>query len=131
MTTLQANYVSCIVFLSIVDHILKEMDQGNYTGVLFLDFKKVFDMVNHTILLSKLKVYKFDDLSLNWFWSYLSERSKKVIVNNYESSAQNIRYGIPQGSILGPFLFLLYINDLPLYVDHSMSDLYADDTLLV
>jgi hypothetical protein len=67
MTTLQANYVSCIVFLSIVDHILKEMDQGNYTGVLFLDFKKVFDMVNHTILLSKLKVYKFDDLSLNWF----------------------------------------------------------------
>ena len=67
MTILQANYVSCIVFLSIVDHILKEMDQGNYTGVLFLDFKKVFDMVNHTILLSKLKVYKLDDLSLNWF----------------------------------------------------------------
>ena len=122
---------SCVTALTkIVDHILKEMDQGNYTGVLFLDFKKAFDMVNHTILLSKLKVYKLDDLSLNWFRSYLSERSQKVIINNYESSAQNIRYGIPQGIILGPLLFLLYINDLPLYVDHSMSDLYADDTTI-
>jgi retron-type reverse transcriptase len=106
------------------------MDQENYTGVLFLDFKKAFDMVNHTILLSKLKVYKLDDLSLNWFRSYLSERFQKVIINNYESSAQNIRYEIPQGSILGPLLFFLYINDLPLYVDHSMSDLYADDTTI-
>ena len=93
----------------IVDHILKEMDQGNYTRVLFLDFKKAFDMVNHTILLSKLKVYKLDYLSLNWFRSYmyLSERSKTVLINNYESSAQNIRYGRPQGNILGPLLFLL------------------------
>jgi hypothetical protein len=56
-------------------------------------------MVNHTILLSKLKIYKLDDLSLNWFRSYLSERSK-TIINNYEPSAQNIRYGIPQGNIL-------------------------------
>ena len=106
---------SCVTALiKIVDHILNEMDRGNYTGVLLLDFKKAFDMVNHTILLSKLKVYKLDDLSLNWFRSYLSERSQKVIINNYESSAQNI----------------LYINDLPLYVDHSMSDLYADDTTI-
>ena len=76
---------SCVTALTnIVDHILKEMDQGNYTGVLFLDFKKAFDMVNHTILSSKLKVYKLDDLSLNWFRSYLSERSQKVIINNYE-----------------------------------------------
>ena len=91
MTTLQANYVSCIVFLSIVDHILKEMDQGNYTGVLFLDFKKAFNMVSHIILLSKLNIYKLADLSLNWFRSYLSEISQKVFINNYESSAHNIR----------------------------------------
>ena len=76
----------------IFDHSLIEMDQGNYTGELFLDFKKVFDMVNRTILLSRLKVYKLDDLSLNWFKSYLSERSQKVIINNYESSAQNISF---------------------------------------
>ena len=80
-------------------------------------------MVNHTILLSKLKVCKLDDLSLNWFKSCLSERSQKVIISNYESSAQHIRYEIPQGSILGPLLFLLYINDLPLYVEHGMSEL--------
>jgi hypothetical protein len=64
----------------IVDHILIEMDHGNYTGVLFFDFKQVFDMVNRTILLSKLKVYELDDLSLNWFRSYLSERSQKVFI---------------------------------------------------
>ena len=69
---------SCVTALTkIVDHILIEVDQGNYTGFFFLDFKKVFNMVNRTILLSKLKVYKLDDLSLNWFRSYLSERSQK------------------------------------------------------
>ena len=104
------------------------MDKGNYTGVLFLDFTKAFDMVNHAILLSKLKAYKFDNLVLKWLSSYLSERSQKVVMSNWESSAQNIRYGIPQGSILGPLLFLLYINDLPLYLEYSMSDLYAADT---
>ena len=104
------------------------MDKGNYTGVLFLDFTKAFDMVNHAILLSKLKAYKFDNIVLKWLSSYLSERSQKVVMSNWESSAQNIRYGIPQGSILGPLLFLLYINDLPLYLEYSMSDLYADDT---
>ena len=72
---------SCVTALTkIVEHILKGMDPGNYTGVLFLDFKKTFDMVNHTILLSKLKVYKLDDLSLNWFKSCLLERSQKVFV---------------------------------------------------
>jgi hypothetical protein len=83
-------------FTKIVDHILKEMDQGNYTGDLLLDFKKAFDMVNHTILLSMLKVYKLDDLSLIWLRSYSSERSQKLIINNYESSAHDIRYGLPQ-----------------------------------
>ena len=95
---------SCVTAL-IVDHIIKEMDQRNYTGVLFLDFKKAFDMVNHTILLSTLKLYELDDLSLNWFRSYLSERSQKVIINNYESCPQDIGYGIPQRSILGPCFF--------------------------
>ena len=120
---------SCVTALTkLVDEILKDMDKGNYTGVLFLDFTKAFDMVNHAILLSKLKAYKFDNLVLKWLSSYLSERSQKVVMSNWESSAQNIRYGIPQGSILGPLLFLLYINDLPLYLEYSMSDLYADDT---
>jgi hypothetical protein len=69
----------------IVDHILKEMDRGNYTWVLLLDFKKAFDMVNHTILLSKLKLYKLDDLSLNWFRSYLSDIQKKKQGTKYAS----------------------------------------------
>jgi hypothetical protein len=99
---------SCVTALTkIVHHILKEMDQRNYTGVLFLYFKKAFDMVNHTILLSTSKLYELDDLSLNWFRSYLSEKSQKVIINDYESSPQDIgyAYGIPQRSILGPCFF--------------------------
>ena len=122
---------SCVTALTkIVDELLKEIDQGYYSGVLFLDFKKAFDMVNHAILVSKLQSYKLDNLALKWFDSYLSERSQKVVLNNYESNAQAVHYGIPQGSILGPLLFLLYINDLPLYLDNSTSDLYADDTTI-
>ncbi|KAL3873375.1 hypothetical protein ACJMK2_036503 [Sinanodonta woodiana] len=90
-------------------------------------------MVDHEILLKKLKLYQCDEITVRWFTSYLSERTQHVYINNIMSEPETIRYGVPQGSILGPLLFILFINDLPLLLRDSISstDLYADDTTLL
>ena len=99
-------------------------------GCLIIDFRKAFALVDHDILLKKLKLYNCHEYGLKWFDSYLTNRSQMVSINNAMSDSEPVHYGVPQGSILGPLMFLLFINDLPLVLKNSVTatDLYADDT---
>ena len=97
-------------------------------GCLALDFRKAFDVLPHKILLSKLSLYGCDELSLSWFQSYLHNRSQTVQMNDICSNFNFIMHGVPQGSILGPLLFIIFINDLHFSVKHSSLTEYADDT---
>jgi 3-polyprenyl-4-hydroxybenzoate decarboxylase len=106
------------------------MDKGLYTGVVLIDLQKAFDTVDHRILLSKLGAIGFSNDEVNWFRSYLSSRSQVVDINNHMSSKLDITCGVPQGSILGPLLFLIYVNDMESAVNCNLF-LYADDSALV
>ena len=99
-------------------------------AILFLDLKKAFDTIDHEILLSKLELYGFKGVSPNLFRDYLSDRTQVTVINNVNSETSFISCGVPQGSILGPLLFLLYTNDLPNCNLLSDVRMYADDTNL-
>ena len=105
------------------------MESGLINGAVFIDLRKAFNMVNTDLLLRKLAVYRCHDLTLSWFKSYLQERDQCVQFKGTLSSKKSSLYGVPQGSILGPLLFIMFINDLPLYVN-SNTDMYADDSTI-
>ena len=106
------------------------MDHGFLNGVIFLDLKKAFDCVNHAILLKKLELYGCRGNTLRWFKSYLENRWQMCKIGSTISPKHVIRCGVPQGSNLGPLLFLIYINDLPKCLLHSTASMFADDTNL-
>ena len=103
------------------------MDKGLFTGAVMIDLRKAFDVVDRKLLLKKVQVYDLNTNSLKWFQSYLSGRYQKVCVEGKLSEPLGIHSGVPQGSILGPALFLLSINDLPLVLKNNIG-IYADDS---
>ena len=116
--------------LSLTNEWLINMDQGLINGVLFLDLKKAFDTVDHNILLSKLTAYGIKGTAHKWFQSYLRKRQQICKINKKMSDIRTITCGVPQGTNLGPLLFLLYINDLPNCLETTSATMFADDTSL-
>ena len=113
----------------VTDYILKNIDAGHFVGGVFIDLKKAFDTVNHKILLKKLASFGIAGLELDWFKSYLSDRKQATKMGTTLSKSKGVSFGVPQGTILGPLLFTMYINDLPLTVSSETKiTLYADDT---
>ena len=106
------------------------IDKGMVSGVLFLDLKKAFDTVDHEILLKKLRWYGVETPTVNWFRSYLANRKQVCYVNGVMLAADFVTCGVPQGSILGPLLFLIYVNDIPKSLNYGEARLFADDTNL-
>ena len=114
--------------ISVSDYWYENIDKNNLNFALFLDLKKAFDTVNHEILVRKLKVYGIDGIELEWFRSYLRSHQQYCSLNGHKSSLLQVTYGIPQGSCLGPLLFILYRNDFESCLKFSKANLYADDT---
>ena len=122
------NHSTTQALLSLTESIKSSIDNGKFGCGIFLDLQKAFDTVNHEILLQKLEHYGIRGNVLCWFQSYLSGRTQYVTVNGHVSDLLPITCGVPQGSVLGPLLFLIYVNDLPKVSKVMQFYLFADDT---
>ena len=120
-----------LALIEITDTIRRLVDEKNVVFSLFIDFKKAFDTVDHTILLYKLNHYGVRGHANKFFKSYLSNRTQYTTVNGISSNSRRISCGVPQGSVLGPILFLIYINDLHRCVNQALTRLFADDTNMI
>ena len=106
------------------------IEDRSQTDIILLDFSKAFDKVSHRLLIHKLAHYGITGEVLNWIKAFLSNRTQEVIVDGARSEKCGVTSGVPQGSVLGPLLFLLFINDIPSHTKHSNIRLFADDCML-
>ena len=121
---------TALAAVEMIDRITSELDKGNTPLNIFLDLSKAFYTLDHKIMLYKLKYYEVTGPALELLRSYLSDRKQYVEFENVKSDSSNIKTGVPQGSILGPLLFVIYVNDISLASKIFTAIIYADDTSL-
>ena len=126
----RTNHSTDLCLAQLIDFVATGMDKQMDTGMILVDLQKAFDTLDHGVLLEKMKYFGFRASVIKWFESYLSNRKFLVCIDNVFSEAGTLKYGVPQGSILGPLLFLLYVNDLPQLLSDAGSYLYADDNCI-
>ena len=117
--------------IHLTDKIREQLDKGNFACGIFVDFQNAFDTVDHQILIQKLNYYGIRGIANNWFSSYLQNRTQFVSINGFDSNVNAICCGVPQGSKLGPLLFLIYLNDLHFAIKYCKVHHFADDTNLL
>ena len=123
-------FLTSLALIELLDTIYCHRDNHDFVIGMFFDLQKAFDTVDHTILLHKLENYGVRGIVLKWFHDYLHNRQQFVSIGDSKSNLRSVTYGVPQGSILGPLLFLLYINDIENCVHNATVKLFADDTNL-
>ena len=126
----RANRSTQTALLQMYDRWVRAANDGKLSGIVFLDLSAAFDLVDPELLISKLKLYRFDDDFISWVRSYLTNRSQAVWIDNTLSEFLHCPVGVPQGSNLGPLFFLVFYNDLPFSVTHCAVDAYADDSTM-
>ena len=124
------NHSTVTCLLEMTEDIRDNFDKGKISGIVAIDLSKAFDTIRHKVLLKKLKTLNLANDTITWFKSYLSGRQQRVKINETKSQPGTVEYGVPQGSILGPLLFSLYINDLSQHVGNCKAKIYADDTTI-
>ena len=115
--------------IQLTDDLLRNVNENKFSGLVFIDFKKAFDVIKHSVLLQKLEILKLPSDFVFLISSFLTGRHQSVAINSQMSKLIPTKYGIPQGSVLGPLLFSIYVNDLPCFLSDK-CEMFADDTTL-